>query len=98
MTGGGAAGGVASLDCAGGVAEHGGSEGLGDAHQAGAVHLHDQVIHQDPEHRAEERLGDKTKEKRILCVSVCVCLYLCVCVWVCVRAPTSRLGVRPLRP
>lgn len=42
-------------DGAAGVAEDRGGQALGDAHQAGPVHLHDQVIHLDPaDKQAEE--------------------------------------------
>ena len=36
-------------DHSGCVPEDGGSEALGDAHQAGPIHLHDLVIHLDPD-------------------------------------------------
>lgn len=36
-------------DAALGVPEHGGSEALRHSHQAGAIHLHDEVVHLDPE-------------------------------------------------
>ena len=36
------------LDSSWGVAENRGSETLSDSHQTGPVHLHNQIIHQDP--------------------------------------------------
>lgn len=35
-------------DGAAGVAEDRGGQALGDAHQAGPIHFHDQVVHLDP--------------------------------------------------
>lgn len=46
-------------DGAAGVAEDRGGQALGDAHQAGPVHLHDQVVHLDPAGGQADRQTDR---------------------------------------
>lgn len=57
---------VVGPDGAAGVAEDRGGQALGDAHQAGPVHLHDQVVHLDPAGGHVDRQTDRQTEDHLL--------------------------------
>lgn len=60
-------------DGAAGVAEDRGGQALGDAHQAGPVHLHDQVVHLDPAGDQVDRQADRQTEDHLLMLRHCGC-------------------------